>query len=70
MLALYTPAAGKPGAVPRKASPDSKSPSKKGYSVQVASLRFPDDAEEIVRRRYALLFSFIDAAKRSSGDAA
>ena len=43
------------------------------YQMEIARLlpaRFPDDAEEIVRRRYALLFSFIDAAKRSSGDAA
>lgn len=45
MLALYTPAAGKPGGVRRSASPASKSHSKKGYSVQVASLRFPDDAD-------------------------
>jgi len=46
MLALYTPAAGgKPAAGPRKASPASRSHSKKGYSVQVASLRFPDDAD-------------------------
>ena len=50
MLALYTPAAGKPGAGPRRASPASKSPSKKGYSVQVASLRFSDDADDLASR--------------------
>lgn len=50
MLALYTPAAGKPGAGPREASPASKSLSKKGYSVQVASLRFPDDADHLAIR--------------------
>ena len=50
MLALYTPAAGKPGAGPRRASPSSKSHSKKGYSVQVASLRFPDDADHLAGR--------------------
>lgn len=50
MLALYTPAAGKPGAGPRRASPASKSPSKKGYSVQVASLRFSDDADDLAVR--------------------
>ncbi|MEZ4547239.1 MAG: SPOR domain-containing protein [Thermodesulfobacteriota bacterium] len=51
MLALYTPAAGKPrGRPPRRALPASKSLRKKGYSVQVASLRFSDDADDLAVR--------------------
>ena len=49
MLALYTPAAGRPrinpGAKPGKTSPAGKTAAKKGFSVQVASLRFSDDAD-------------------------
>jgi cell division protein FtsN len=45
MLALYSPAAGKRGVNPIKASPAKKTSAKKGFSVQVASLRFSDDAD-------------------------
>lgn len=45
MLALYNPAAGKRGVNPIKTIPSAKTSAKKGFSVQVASLRFSDDAD-------------------------
>lgn len=45
MLALYKPSAGRPVINPGKSSPAAKASAKKGFSVQVASLRFRDDAD-------------------------
>lgn len=53
MLALYTPAAGRPGVnpgvKPGKPSPAAKPSAKKEFSVQVASLRFSDDADLLAK---------------------
>jgi len=49
MLALYKPSAGKSGVNPGKAPPAAKTAPKKGFSVQVASLRFSDDADLLAK---------------------
>lgn len=45
MLALYSPSAARPGIARGKASPAARPSAKNGFAVQVASLRFPDDAD-------------------------
>lgn len=60
MLALYKPSAGRPAVNPGRTSPANapapKASAKKGFSVQVASLRFRDDAdllaEELRKKGY------------------